>query len=106
MYYTYILRCEDDSVYTGITNDIQRRFRQHCSGKGAKYTRSRKPVKILAVFVSDDRSEASRLEYRIKQLSKKQKEYICENKTLDILENSIDIKKYTYIEGESIGGYP
>ena len=77
MYYTYMLRCRDNSIYTGITNDLKKRFEKHISGTGAKYTRSRKPEKIIAVFESDDKSTALRLECRIKRLSKVQKEMIA-----------------------------
>ena len=75
-YYTYILRCADDSLYTGITTDLRRRFAQHSSGKramGAKYTASRPPVGFECAFQSDDRAAASRLEYRIKKLTRPQK---------------------------------
>ncbi len=105
MYYIYLLRCADDSVYTGITTDVQRRYREHCSGRGAKYTRSHKPKKILAVFVSRDKSSALRLEYRIKQLSKSQKERIGSEKTLSVLESCLDITQYQYIEGETLVGH-
>lgn len=98
-----MLRCEDNSVYTGITNDLKQRFAKHISGTGAKYTRSHKPKKIIAVFESDDKSMALRLEYRIKQLSKMQKEMIVNRKSIDILADKLDIQKYKYIEGEWIG---
>ena len=98
-----MLRCEDNSIYTGITNDLKKRFEKHISGTGAKYTRSRKPQKIIAVFESDDKSTALRLEYRIKQLSKRQKEMIAEKKKIDILADKLDIEKYRYIEGEWFG---
>ena len=100
MYYTYMLRCRDNSIYTGITNDLKKRFEKHISGTGAKYTRSRKPEKIIAVFESDDKSTALRLECRIKRLSKVQKEMIAEQKNIDILRDKIDTEKYRYIEGE------
>lgn len=75
-YYVYILRCADNSLYTGIATDVQRRFEEHCGkdGKGAKYTRSRQPIEIAAVWKAENRAAASRLEYQIKQLSKAQKE--------------------------------
>lgn len=105
MYYTYMLRCRNDSIYTGITNDLKKRFEKHISGKGAKYTRSHKPLKIIAVFESDDKSSACRLEYRIKRLSRMQKEIIVEKKNLDILQDKFDTEKYRYIEGDTVGGY-
>ena len=75
MYYTYILRCGDGSLYTGIAKDIGKRMSEHFSRSGqcAKYTRSRRAVKLEAVWESADRSAASRLEYRIKQLTKPKK---------------------------------
>jgi putative endonuclease len=75
-YYVYILRCEDNSLYTGITTDVERRFSEHLgkNGKGAKYTKVHKPVKIEKVFSCCDRAEASKLEYKIKKMTKEQKE--------------------------------
>ncbi len=73
MWYIYILECSDGSLYTGITIDVNRRLLEHNSGKGAKYTRNRRPVKIRAVFEAQSRSEAAKEEYRIKQLSRKEK---------------------------------
>ncbi len=82
MYYIYILRCQGDKLYTGITTDVQRRFSEHSaqSGKGAKFTRSHKAEKIEAVWSAADRSLASKLEYRIKALTRAQKlELIADN---------------------------
>ena len=104
MYYTYMLRCEDNSVYTGITNDVKRRFKEHCSGNGAKYTRSHKPVKIVAVFGSPDIESDATLEYYIKALPKTDKEYIIQSKSINILKYVVDTEKYQY-EGEFIDGY-
>jgi len=64
----YILRCSDDSLYTGMTNNIERRFAAHTQGKAAKYTRSRRPVKLLVKSAKMDRSDAMRLEIKIKKL--------------------------------------
>lgn len=74
MYYVYILKCSDESLYTGIARDALKRLQEHnYSLKGAKYTRSRRPVSLVyfAPFLS--RSEALKEEYRIKSLSKKDK---------------------------------
>jgi putative endonuclease len=73
MWYIYILECSDGSLYTGITIDVNRRLLEHNSGKGAKYTRTRIPVKIRAVFEAQNRSEAAKEEHRIKQLTRKEK---------------------------------
>ena len=77
-WYVYILRCEGGELYTGITTDVKRRFAEHKNGlcKGAKYTRTHPPVSVAAVFDAKDRSEASRLEYAIKKLTKKEKEML------------------------------
>jgi len=73
MWYIYILECSDGTLYTGITTDVNRRLLQHNSGKGAKYTRARLPVVLRAVFEAQNRSEASKEEYRIKKLSRQEK---------------------------------
>ncbi|WP_047383647.1 MULTISPECIES: GIY-YIG nuclease family protein [unclassified Cetobacterium] len=86
-WYIYILRCENNSLYTGITTDVERRFKQHQSGKGAKYTKVNKPIKISAIFERENRSEATREEIRIKALTKAQKELLCKNYLDDILRN-------------------
>lgn len=69
----YILLCGDGSLYTGITNDLNKRFDKHEKGKGAKYTRGRGPLECVYVKIMDDKSSALKEEYRIKQLTKKQK---------------------------------
>lgn len=79
MYYVYVLRCEGDSLYTGITADVKRRFVEHVKGKGAKYTKFHKPIKIEAVFETETKSEALKLEYKIKQLTKAEKEILIKN---------------------------
>jgi len=69
----YIILCADDSLYTGITTDIERRFQQHASGKGAKYFRGRRPVQIVYQEVGHSRSSATIREYAIKCLSRSAK---------------------------------
>jgi putative endonuclease len=64
----YLIRCSDNSLYCGITNDIKNRLIEHNSGKGAKYTRSRRPVELVGVGPKMTKSEALKLEYRIKRL--------------------------------------
>ena len=74
-YFTYIVRCSDNSLYTGITTDLVRRVNEHnTSPKGAKYTRGRRPVVLQYSETYNDRSSAMSREYQIKQLSKSQKE--------------------------------
>ena len=68
-WYVYLLECRDGSLYTGIAVDVARRYAQHASGKGARYTRANPPVKVLASFPYPDRSTASRAEHAIKRLA-------------------------------------
>ena len=77
-WYVYLLECRDGSIYTGIATDVERRYAEHAAGKGARYTRSRPPLRLLARFQYPDRSTASRAEYAIKQLSPACKRALCE----------------------------
>jgi putative endonuclease len=72
-WFLYLLECDDGSVYTGIAVDVAARFAQHASGTGARYTRSRKPVQVLASFELAGRAEASRAEYWVKRLTPREK---------------------------------
>lgn len=75
MWFVYILKCSDDSFYTGITTDIERRLMEHnTSKKSAKYTRMRRPLLLIYSKNVGTKSEASIEEYRIKQLTRSQKE--------------------------------
>ena len=76
-WFVYVLECVDGSLYTGISTDVARRFKQHCSGKGARYTRGRTPVRVLASFRFETQSLALRAEIRIKKLSAAQKRALC-----------------------------
>lgn len=78
MYCVYMVRCEDDSVYTGITTDIVRRMKEHHQRgkKSAKYTARHAVISLEAVWKATDRSSASRLEYYIKTLPKQKKELL------------------------------
>ena len=69
----YILRCSDDSLYTGMTNNIEKRLAAHGQGTAAKYTRSRRPVKLQATSAMMNRSDAMRLEIKIKKLPRAKK---------------------------------
>lgn len=81
MWFVYIVRCSDNSLYTGITTDLERRIDEHNnSPKWAKYTRIRRPVEISYFSEWENKSEASKEEYRIKQLSKLQKENLIQKK--------------------------
>lgn len=79
-WYVYMLRCCDGSLYTGYTDDVDRRLACHNSGKGAKYTRSRLPVALAYSEECADKSAALKREYAIKQLTKAQKESIITKK--------------------------
>ncbi len=72
-WYVYILRCRDNSLYTGITDDLNRRLEAHNSGKGAKYTRGRGPVKLCYSEAQESYSAALKREYAIKRLSRADK---------------------------------
>lgn len=81
MYYLYILKCADDSLYTGITTDLERRVEEHNSSKaGAKYTKCRRPVESVYSKKFSTRSEASKEEARIKALSREEKLIIISKK--------------------------
>ena len=73
MWYLYILRCKDDSLYTGITTDVEKRLEAHRSGKGAKYTRGRGPLELVYKEECGDHSDAHRREAEIKRLPREEK---------------------------------
>ncbi len=73
MYFVYLLECADASIYTGITTDVSRRFKEHATGKGGHFTRSHKPVRILYTEAHPDRSSASKREAEIKRFSRTEK---------------------------------
>ena len=76
-WYVYLIECRDGSVYTGIATDVDRRYAEHVAGKGARYTRSHPPLRLLARFPHPDRGAASRAEYAIKQLTPAGKRALC-----------------------------
>ena len=80
-YFVYILICQGNKLYTGITTDVKKRVREHCFGlsAGAKFTKSHKPEQIVALWKVEGRSVASKLEYKIKAMSKEQKRALIEN---------------------------
>ena len=73
MNYTYILKCKDGSLYTGWTNDLEQRVAAHNTGKGAKYTKARRPVELVYFEEFETKTEAMRREYEIKQLKREKK---------------------------------
>ena len=101
MYYTYMLRCADNSIYTGMTNDLEKRLEEHVSKSknGAKYTKSHDVVKLETAWKSKEKSLACKLEYQIKQLSKQQKERLIEGEKLStFLNGKVDCRRYTKIK--------
>lgn len=77
-WFVYIILCADQSLYTGVTTDVKKRFQVHLQGKGAKYTRSHLPEKIVYVEDFETRSEALKREVAIKKLTRKEKEVLLE----------------------------
>ena len=80
MNYTYILRCGDNSLYTGWTNNLDKRLEMHKTGKGAKYTKARLPVELVYYETFDTKEDAMRREYAIKQMNKKEKEKLIRDR--------------------------
>lgn len=79
MNYTYIVKCADGTLYTGWTNDLDKRMKAHNCGKGAKYTKTRRPVKLVYYEEHDTKNEAMSREYAIKQLTRKEKVTLIKN---------------------------
>lgn len=99
-YYIYILRCRDLSLYTGITIDVKKRYQKHIAGKGAKYTKSKGVERLELCFSCLNRSEASKIEYFIKKMSRKKKEEIILK--FDSLQEEIEGKLGIRIKKEKI----
>lgn len=78
VWYLYILRCRDDTLYTGITTDVEKRLEAHRCGKGAKYTRGRGPLELVYREACGNHSDALKREYQIKQLSRQEKQILIE----------------------------
>ena len=81
----YLIRCSDESLYCGITKDLKNRLMAHNSGRGAKYTRSRKPVELVGASSAMTKSDALKLEYRVKHVPAGSKYY-------ELITNQIDLK--------------
>lgn len=98
MYFTYMLRCSDNSIYTGITTDIERRMQEHFSReeKCAKYTYRHSAKKLEGAWKSENRKLASKLEYHIKKLKKQEKEDLIKNNNLinELLGQKIEVHEY------------
>lgn len=94
MYYVYLIRCHDNSIYTGITNNIEKRMYAHIHKlkEAAAYTKSREVVSLELLFEEKDRSSASQLEYKIKKLSKNEKEKLITKELLLEKHKTLEIK--------------
>lgn len=79
MYFTYIIRCKDDSLYTGYTTDIDRRMKEHESGINCKYTKVKGFKRLETYFIADSKSSAMKLEYYIKKLTRNKKLWIIKH---------------------------
>ena len=100
MYYTYMIRCEDNYIYTGMTNNLEKRIEEHISKSknGAKYTKSHNAVKLETAWRSKDKSLACKLEYQIKNLTKLQKENLIGGEKLSTyLVGQVDCRRYRRI---------
>ena len=84
-WYLYLIECTDGSIYTGIAVDVAARYAAHLSGRGARYTRSHPPLRLLGAEIHPDRSSASKAEWRIKRLSATEKRQFAS--TLALPEN-------------------
>ncbi len=99
MYYTYMIRCEDNSIYTGMTNNLKKRINEHFSKNGARYTKSHTAIKLESTWRSKDKSLACKLEYQIKNLNKQQKENLIVGEKLSTyLSGKVDCRRYKMIK--------
>ena len=84
MNYTYMLKCSDGTLYTGWTNDLEKRVEAHNSGKGAKYTKARRPVELAYYEEFETKEKAMKREYEIKQLGRKEKQKLIAGKKVKL----------------------
>ena len=84
MNYTYMLKCNDGTLYTGWTNDLEKRVEAHNSGKGAKYTKARRPVELAYYEEFETKEQAMKREYAIKQLGRKEKQKLIAGKKVKL----------------------
>lgn len=77
--HVYIVECSDGTLYTGMSQDYEKRIEAHNAGRGAKYTKTRRPVRLVYLSACSSRREAAKLEYMIKQLSRVEKIDLCED---------------------------
>lgn len=93
MFFTYIVRCKDNSLYTGYTTDIKRRMNEHKNGINSKYTKAKGFEKLEVYYISSTRSQAMKLESYIKKLTRKKKLLIIDNPSLLLEELNNDFYK-------------
>jgi len=79
-WYAYVVRCNDDTLYTGCTNDLKKREILHNTGKGARYTRNRRPVRVVYTEEFTSKGKALSREYEIKQMTREEKEELIRSK--------------------------
>ena len=84
MNYTYMLKCSDGTLYTGWTNDLEKRVEAHNSGKGAKYTKARRPVELAYYEEFETKEQAMKREYAIKKLGRKEKQKLIAGKKVKL----------------------
>ena len=84
MNYTYMLKCSDGTLYTGWTNDLEKRVEAHNSGKGAKYTKARRPVELAYYEEFETKEQEMKREYAIKQLGRKEKQKLIAGKKVKL----------------------
>ena len=105
MYYTYMLRCSDNSIYTGMTRNLEKRIKEHLSKSknGAKYTKSHNAIKLETAWRSKEKSLACKLEYQIKNLTKQQKENLIKGEKLSTyFKGKLDCRRYRNINVKPI----
>ena len=93
----YILKCKDQSLYTGITNDIDKRIKKHISGNGSKYLRGRLPIELVYQEISVNRSNATKRELEIKMLNKKEKQFLIKSYRKLLGEDNMSNSKYIFV---------
>lgn len=102
MYYIYMIRCRDDSLYSGIAPDMEKRMKVHFEGgkSSSKYVRAKGASKLEIFWECEDKSEASKLEYRLKRLTKEKKEsLVSEEKSLEeIFSEKLDCSRYIRVQ--------
>mgnify|MGYP003527257974 FL=1 len=90
MTYTYIVRCKDNSLYTGYTTDIKNRVNNHNNGKGDKYTKGRRPVEMVYFETFESKSKKKKKEIAIKKMPRSKKEQLIETMDKDVVKNAMN----------------